>query len=57
MNGQGFPSTASSHTRHTLGGQSQTQAHHGAHHSADIDGASPQGTVHGWVTLEVQALV
>lgn len=31
--------------------------HHGTHHSADVDGASPQGTVCGWVSLEVQALV
>lgn len=30
---------------------------HGTHDSADVDGASPQGTVCGWVNLEVQALL
>lgn len=31
--------------------------YHGAHNSADVDGASPQGTVCGWVDLEVQRLL
>lgn len=53
------PHTASSLSGHTLGGQSQSQiqAHHGTHHSAEVDRACPQGTVCGWVDLEVQALV
>lgn len=48
---------ASSLSRHALGGQIQTQPHHGTHHPADVDRTSPKGTVCGRISLEVQALV
>lgn len=54
---QNSPGTASSLSGHALSGQIQTQPHHGAHHSADVDRASSKSTICGWVNLEVQALV
>lgn len=53
----GLPCTASALPGHALGGQKETQPPHGTHHSADVDGAAPQGVVCGWVNLEVQALI